>query len=74
MNEIWLIYRIWEDSLENNPSDAAGYSVECWCETEEEANRLIEEAGLYQGNNWATAYWPKPVYIRTKMKILRAKK
>ena len=49
---IWLIEKLWQDSMENESSAARGYSPEGYCATEAEADALIAEAGICKANGW----------------------
>lgn len=65
---VWLIQRLWTDNLENEASAASGYRPEGFAEREEDADRLVTEAGYYTGNCWAV---PESTPMRRKLKLPR---
>lgn len=49
---VWLIEKLWQASLENELSAATGYSPEGYCCSEAEAEALVAEAGICPANGW----------------------
>lgn len=45
MKNIWLISKAWTDSLENNSSDAFGYAVIGFVDSEEKAIEIVRNGG-----------------------------
>ena len=58
---IFLIEKLWTDPMENELSAAAGYSVEGYVKTENEARCIVKEGGEYKYSCWAIINWPKPI-------------
>ncbi len=63
---IWLIEKLWTDSLENDYYAAQGYEPEGYVLYEEEADALIKSAGTFTGNCWAVS---ETTPVRRKRKI-----
>ncbi len=54
MNEIFMLYHIWFDWMENRPSAAVGYSAKSYVTDEDVAKRIVAEAGVCTGKEcWA---------------------
>jgi len=53
---IFLIERIWSDSMENDSSAALGYEPVGYVDTEEEAKAIVEKGGQVPVDyNWVTS-------------------
>jgi hypothetical protein len=53
-NSIFLIEKIWIDSLENNPNRAVGYSIIGYVENEDIAKDICSKSKIYtQKDCWA---------------------
>lgn len=66
---IWLIEKLWTDSLENEVSAVAGYAPAGFVLTEAEADTLIREAGNFTGKCWALNH-PTPILRKRKIERL----
>lgn len=51
-SDVWLLSRLWVDSLENGFHAAQGYKPELVVFSEATADRLISEAGYEIGTGW----------------------
>lgn len=49
---VWLIEKLWQDSWENHSSAASGYSPEGYCESEADADALVDAGGICAANGW----------------------
>jgi hypothetical protein len=50
--DVWVLSRLWVDSMENTFNAAHGYKPEGVCLTESEADRAIAAAGDFIGTGW----------------------
>ena len=50
--EIWLIRKLWIDSMENNPLAASGYKTVGFVTTELEADTIIKDGGIIEDKGW----------------------
>lgn len=51
-NRIYLIQKVWTDSMENNLSDAIGYNTLGYVKTKEEADKIVEIGGTMESSSW----------------------
>lgn len=65
--EIYLVSKLWTDSLENY--NASGYAPEGFCFTKERADELVKEAGTFKDDFWAVSKGT-PMRIVEKIKVL----
>lgn len=49
---IWLIKKLWTDSMENHTSNAMGYKVIGYVNSEVEAREIIANGGEVIGDGW----------------------
>lgn len=68
-SEIWLINKLWQDSMENKSSAATGYSPEGYCMSEAEADLLVSEGGTVKANGWPLM-WDTPLRRKVRVKQL----
>lgn len=50
---MYIIEKLWTDSMENSISAALGYSIVGYVNTEEEAKKVVEEGGIVKKECWA---------------------
>ena len=66
---IWIIDKLWQDSMENKSSAATGYSPEGYCMSEAEADLLVSEGGTVKANGWPLM-WDTPLRRKVRVKQL----
>jgi len=72
MNEIFLIQRIWIDSLENQSSNAVGYEPIGWLPTEKEAQDFVSKGRMFtRADCWAIGYVEKEMPQFTYKKLTK---
>lgn len=70
MKEIYLIDRIWLDSLENDTFSAVGYGVFGFVTTEEEAKEFCSKGKLYTKKDCWAIFTNMPEYRYRKVEKL----
>jgi len=65
LGEIFVIHKLWTDSMENHYSAALGYEVIGFVKTKADAEKLVADAGFRKGGGW-------PIGDDQQMPILKA--
>lgn len=63
---IYVIERLWIDTLENNPGEAVGYKPIGFTEDEFQANEICKKSGVFAGRFWAIT---TPIPVLRKVTI-----
>jgi hypothetical protein len=72
-NIVYLIEKIWTDSLENQPSAAVGYEPHGFVFDEEKAKKICAKGRKYTGKDCWAILEPMPEFRYKSLKQLGAK-
>ena len=69
---MYLIWKVWADSLENEIGHAFGYSPFAYTDGEKEAREFCEKGEKLGTGCWVTASHGAPIYKYEEIKPLKA--